>query len=154
MINKKIEQKGLEYCYDNNELYCIIVRSNFDSNTITFFTPNDFSQQFGCLTHKKGAIVKPHLHLYKKREVFYTLEVLLIRKGKVKINFYDLQKKYLFSEILSQDDSILLCRGGHGLEIIEDACMIKVKQGPFLGEDDKCRFKGIERIGQHLSANL
>ena len=67
-----------------------------------------------------------------------------MRKGKVKVNFYDLEKEYVFSEIIGQDDFILLCAGGHGFEIIEDTCMIEVKQGPFMGEDDKHRFKGIE----------
>lgn len=144
MLNKETKQKGLEFCYNNDELYCIIVRDSFDSETINFFTPDNFSQQLGYLPHKKNAIIKPHVHLYTKREVFYTQEVLFIKKGKVKVNFYDLDKKYAFSENIGQGDFILLCGGGHGFEIIEDACMIEIKQGPFLGKDDKLRFKGIE----------
>lgn len=144
MINKEVKQEGLEFCYNNDELYCIIVRSGYHSKTVAFFTPDNFSQQVGYLPHKKNTIIKPHVHLHNKREVFYTQEVLFIKKGKVKANFYDLNKEYVFSEIIEQDDFILLCNGGHGFEIIEDTCMIEIKQGPFLGEDDKYRFKGIE----------
>jgi len=144
MVSKEIREKGLEYCYNNNKLYCIVVRSDFDSETIYFFTPDNFSQQLGYLPHKKNSVIKPHMHLHNKREVFYTQEVLFVKKGKVKVNFYDLDEEYVFSEIIKQDDFILLCAGGHGFEIIEDACMIEVKQGPFLGEDDKYKFEGIE----------
>jgi hypothetical protein len=144
VVNKEVKQEGLEFCYNDHELYCIIVCSSFDSETITFFTPDSFSQQLGYLPHKKNAIIKPHIHLHNKREVFYTQEVLFIKRGKVKVNFYDLDKKYVFSEFLECGDFILLCGGGHGFEIIEDACMIEIKQGPFLGKDDKHRFKGIE----------
>jgi len=144
VVSKLEKQKGLEFCYDNDELYCIIIRAGFESETVTFFTPDNFSQQLGYLPHKKNAIIKPHIHLYNKREVFYTQEVLFIKKGKVKVNFYDSDKKYRFSGFIECGDFILLCNGGHGFEIIEDACMIEVKQGPFLGKDDKQRFKGIE----------
>lgn len=146
MVNKEICQEGLEYCRNNGELYCIIMRSSFNSSAIAFFTPDNFSQQFGYLPHKKNAVIKPHVHLSKKREVFYTQEVLFIKKGRVKVNFYDSAEKYVFSEIIKDGDFILLCGGGHGFEVVEDTVMIEIKQGPFLGKDDKRRFKGIEQI--------
>jgi hypothetical protein len=145
MVNKEVRQKGLEFCYNNGELYCIIIRSGFNSEAVTFFTPNNFSQQLGYLPHKKNTIIKPHVHLHKKREVFYTQEVLFIKEGKVKVNFYDSNEKHVFSEIIERGDFVLLCGGGHGFEIIEDSRMVEIKQGPFLGEDDKRRFRGIEQ---------
>jgi mannose-6-phosphate isomerase-like protein (cupin superfamily) len=147
VVNKEVRQEGLEYCYNNSELYCIIIRSGFNNESVAFFTPDNFSQQIGYLPHKKNAIIKPHVHLHSKREVYYTQEVLFIKEGKVKVNFYDLDEKYLFSEIIMKGDFILLCGGGHGFEIIEDTRMIEIKQGPFLGEDDKRRFEGIEQSG-------
>jgi mannose-6-phosphate isomerase-like protein (cupin superfamily) len=144
VADKRVKQEGLEFCYNDDELYCIIIRDSFSSETIVFFTPDNFSQQLGFLPHKKNAVIKPHMHLYNKREVFYTQEVLFIKSGKVKVNFYDSDEKYVFSEIVEQGDFILLCGGGHGFEMIEDTRMIEIKQGPFQGEDDKRRFKGIE----------
>lgn len=40
---------------------------------------------------------------------------------------------------------ILLAYGGHGFEALEDLEMIEVKQGPYVGEQDKIRFVGIEK---------
>lgn len=47
MVNKKVKQEGLEFCYNNDELQCIAIRDSFDSETINYFTPDNFSQKFG-----------------------------------------------------------------------------------------------------------
>jgi hypothetical protein len=39
---------------------------------------------------------------------------------------------------------ILLIQGGHGFEVIEEVEMIEVKQGPYVGDQDKTRFVGID----------
>ena len=66
-----------------------------------------------------------------------------IKKGKVKINFFDEHKKYLENRILKTGDVILLVSGGHDFEMLEDTEMIEVKQGPYAGEADKECFEGI-----------
>jgi hypothetical protein len=142
---KETPEEGLEYIYHNGELYALILRNNFKSESITFFTPDSLSQQLGYLPHKKGNIINPHRHNINKREILYTQEVLFLKQGKVKVNFYDSNHSYVGTEIVSQGDVILLCGGGHGFEIIEDSIMIEVKQGPYVGIDDKVRFNGIER---------
>lgn len=131
--------------YYKEELYCVILRDNYKNDSITFFTPDTFSQQLGFLPHKKGNIIKPHKHRISKREIMYTQEVLLIKSGAVKVNFYDKTHTLTGSEILKSGDVILLCGGGHGFEILEDTIMIEIKQGPYVGEDDKERFKGVEK---------
>ena len=35
---------------------------------------------------------------------------------------------------------ILLASGGHDIEVLEEIEMIEVKQGPYVGEQDKLRF--------------
>jgi hypothetical protein len=66
--------------------------------------------------------------------------VLFIKSGKVRVDFYDDDKNYLESRILEKGDVILLAAGGHGFEMIENAEMIEVKQGPYCGDEDKVRF--------------
>ena len=39
---------------------------------------------------------------------------------------------------------ILLIQGGHGFEVLEEVEMIEVKQGPYVGEQDKTCFVGID----------
>lgn len=128
----------------NNELLAIIVRNNFAKDGTSFFTPNDFSQQFAFMKHSEGKIIQPHVHNPVKREVHFTKEVLFIKKGRLRVDFYDDFKNYLESRILSIGDVILLSTGGHGFTVIEDLEMFEVKQGPYAGDQDKTRFEGID----------
>jgi len=82
----------------------------------------------------------PHVHNLVPREIKYTQEVLFVRRGKVKVDFYSKHKQHIGSRILSQGDVILLASGGHGFEMLEETEMIEVKQGPYLGVDDKEHF--------------
>lgn len=141
---KEIKSEELEYLYHEGELYCILLRDSYVSNSISFFTPDSLSQQLGYLPHKKGNIIKPHRHNINKREILYTQEVLFIKKGCVRVNFYKDETTFVASEIIKDGDIILLCGGGHGFEILEDTVMIEVKQGPYVGVDDKVRFEGVE----------
>ena len=92
----------------------------------------------------KDYVIAPHLHNTIIREVEYTHEVLFIKSGKVRVDFYDESKTYLESRILKQGDVILLAQGGHGFEMLEETEMIEVKQGPYLENKDKSRFFPVE----------
>lgn len=124
----------------NDELLAIIVRDNFSTPGITFFTANELSQQLAYMQHPEGKIIEPHIHKPVRREVLYTQEVLFIKEGKLKVDFYDDDQTYLESKYLLKGDVILLIKGGHGFEVMENLKMIEVKQGPFAGENDKVRF--------------
>lgn len=134
----------IEEFIHNGELLAIIIKNDFSKDGISFFTPNDFSQQLAFMRHPKGKIIPPHVHNSVKREVHYTKEVLIIKKGRLRVDFYDDCKNYLESRILSTGDVILLSTGGHGFIVLEDLEMIEVKQGPYAGEMDKTRFDGID----------
>jgi mannose-6-phosphate isomerase-like protein (cupin superfamily) len=126
--------------FEGNNL-AIIVYNEFKSDGIHFFTNNDSTQQLAYMNHKSGKIIEPHVHNSIKREILTTNEVLLIKKGKLKVDFYSQQQMYLESRILTKGDVILLLNGGHGFHVLEDLEMFEVKQGPYLGELDKIRFK-------------
>jgi hypothetical protein len=64
----------------------------------------------------------------------YTQEVLFIKRGKLRVDFYSDRQEYLDSRILESGDVILLITGGHGFEVLEEIEMIEVKQGPYVGE--------------------
>ena len=127
----------------NNQLLAIIVSHRFKKNGIHFFTPDDLSQQLAYMHHPTGKLIEPHVHNSVPREVHYTQEVLFIKKGKLRVDFYNRQQQYLESRILESGDVILLITGGHGFEVLEEIEMIEVKQGPYIGEHDKTRFMGI-----------
>lgn len=124
-----------------DRIIAIIVRSHFKQEGIHFFTPDDFSQQLAYMNRPDGYVIAPHVHNKLQREVFYTQEVLFIRRGKVKIDLYDDDRRCIETRILETGDVILLASGGHGFEMLEPTEMIEVKQGPFAGEQDKTRFE-------------
>ncbi len=124
----------------NDTILSVIIRENYRSEGIEFFTPDDFSQQLGYMNRKKGYAIPPHRHNLVERKVTLTQEVLYIKSGKVRVDFYDDNQAYLESRVLNKGDVILLATGGHGFEMLEDSEMIEVKQGPYVGEEDKVRF--------------
>lgn len=129
--------ENIEKISEGNKVFAIILRKEFDEPGANFFTPNEFSQQLGMLIHKRGKIIKKHRHKLIKREIFRTQEVLLLLKGKLKIDLYNSEAKKLKSVILNPGDSILLAQGGHSVEILEDSKIIEVKQGPYSGLEEK-----------------
>ena len=126
-------------------LLAIIVRASFDKPGLHFFTPNDFSQQLAYMHHPAGKIIEPHVHNPVPRAVHTTQEVLVVRRGKLRVDFYDGAQKYLKSRVLGAGDIILLAAAGHGFEALEDLEMIEVKQGPYAGDKDKTRFQSIAK---------
>lgn len=124
----------------NDELYAIIVRAGFSEPGIHFFTENDLSQQLAFMKHPAGKIIQPHIHNPVTREVHYTQEVLVIRSGKLRVDFFDEDQIYFESYLLGANDVILLIKGGHGFEVLEELEMFEVKQGPYAGDQDKTRF--------------
>ena len=122
------------------ELFAIIVKKNnqFKNSGVNFATKNSNPLQLGFLKHKKGHIIKSHLHIKRVRKVKYLSECLIIKKGKIKVSFYDDKKRNIKKDkILKKDDIIMLFKGGHGFKIIEDAEIIEVKQGPYTKSKDK-----------------
>ena len=125
------------------QILAVLLRADYHSQGIEFFSPDDFSQQLGYMNRPQGYVIPPHVHNPISREVQYTKEVLFIKSGKVRVDFYDDDMSYLESRILRQGDVLLLAHGGHGFEILEPTEMIEVKQGPYAGDEDKTRFIGI-----------
>jgi hypothetical protein len=114
--------------------FAIILRSSFQERGIHFFTPGDFSQQLGYMRHPAGHVIEPHVHNPVQRAVHFTREVLFLRRGRLRVDFYTDAGLYLESRELGAGDVILLA---------EEVEMVEVKQGPYVGDADKTRFKGI-----------
>ena len=127
----------------HSQLLALIISHRFQEPGIHFFTPDEFSQQLAYMHHPAGKVILPHVHNPVIREVQYTQETLFIKKGRMRVDFYNEQQQYLASHILETGDVVLLVAGGHGFEVLDEIEMIEVKQGPYVGEQDKTRFVGI-----------
>jgi len=134
--------KDIESIKSAEGLLALIIYDSFKKKGIHFFTPPELSQQVAYMQHEKGKAIQAHIHNPVPREVSYTQEVLFIKAGKLRVDFYNKSKDYLESRTLGPGDVILLATGGHGFEVLEDLEMIEVKQGPYVGENDKIRFDG------------
>ena len=133
----------IEKIEHNGEMLALIVRDEYRKPGISFFTPNDLSQQLAYMEHPAGKTIDPHVHNPVHRTVAYTQETLFIKSGKLRVDFFDDLQNYLESRELLAGDVVLLVKGGHGFEVLEDLQMIEVKQGPYAGDQDKTRFVGI-----------
>ena len=128
--------------FDGTDL-AIILRSGMREPGIQFFTPPDYSQQLGCMRHPPGHVIEPHVHNPVSRAVHFTQEALFLRRGRLRVDFYNDAGGYLESRELQPGDVILLIRGGHGFEVLEEIEMVEVKQGPYVGDADKTRIKAV-----------
>lgn len=133
----------IENINNAGQTLAILLRESYRDEGIKFFTSDDFTQQLAYMNRPLGHIIAPHIHNSVPRQVEFTKEVLFIKSGKVRIDFYDNDQNYLESRILCKGDVILLAHGGHGFEMLEESEIIEVKQGPYAGELDKTRFKPI-----------
>jgi mannose-6-phosphate isomerase-like protein (cupin superfamily) len=127
----------------SGEELALILRRSFKRDGIQFLTANDYSQQLGYMNRPAGYTIPPHVHNAVAREVRFTKEVLFVKSGRVRVDFYSDAQAYIESTILEAGDVILLAFGGHGFEMLEPTEMIEVKQGPYVGEQDKTRFTAV-----------
>lgn len=133
----------IENIIHNNKILAIIIRSSYSRDGIEFFTPNDFSQQLAYMKRPENYCIQAHKHNSVPRNVTHTQEVLFIKSGEIRVDFYDHNQIYLQSRILTTGDVILFASGGHGLKMLTETEIVEVKQGPYAGDDDKTRFDGI-----------
>jgi mannose-6-phosphate isomerase-like protein (cupin superfamily) len=131
----KVEHNGIEFG--------AIVRSTYHNSGIGFFSGENDGLQLGYMNRPDDYTIAPHTHNKVKREVYFTEEILFIRSGMVRVDFYDDNQQYIESYIVRSGDIVILKAGGHGFKVIERADIFEVKQGPYLGAQDKVRFNPI-----------
>jgi hypothetical protein len=123
------------------KLIAVIIPHDFHRDGIEFFTPNEFSQQLGYMKHPAGHKIQAHAHKLVARKIHYTHETLLVKSGRIRIDLFTDDKKFIKSEDLVGGDVILLAAGGHGLVFLADSEVIEIKQGPYFSKDsDKENF--------------
>lgn len=134
----------IEHILQGTTELAIIVRASYVREGITFLTPNEYSQQLGYMNRRAGYRIPAHIHNSVPRAVTFTREVLFVKSGKLRVDFYGDDREYVESCILNAGDVVLLASGGHGFEMLEDTEMIEVKQGPYAGDQDKTVLESVE----------
>lgn len=132
----------IEKIEHNGEMIAVIVYKDYHRDGISFITNEESILQLGYISHPTGYQVKAHTHKPVFRHTNGTQEVLFVKSGVIKIDFYAANKAYLKSRELSSGDMVLLTGGGHGITMLETATMIEIKNGPYVEDADKDRFEG------------
>lgn len=141
----------LKQIFHENKLIAFIIQNDYTNDGIKFFTDNDSAQQIGYMKHPKSTVIKAHVHNVIKREVSVTQEVLILKKGQMRLDLYSDDKRYIESVVMNAGDIVFLASGGHGIKCLDEVEMIEVKQGPYLGEADKVRFPEISDLEVKIS---
>ena len=124
----------------DGELLAYVIRSSFSSNVTSFITPPEQSFQVGFVVYPEGGEIRNHSHRAIERHISNTSEVLVIRKGRCEIDIFDNDRKLVSSLELKTGDVMVMVSGGHGFRMLEDTVLLEIKQGPYLGIEEKERF--------------
>jgi len=117
-----------------------IVRASLAPSATTFLTPPEFTQQVGFVVYPKGGEIARHNHVRIERNIDRTSEVLVVRSGRCELDIYDDDKSLVTTRILAQGDVMIMVGGGHGFRMLEDTVLLEVKQGPYMGREEKVLF--------------
>ncbi len=108
---------------------------------LEFFTPNELTLQMGYMKYPTGYRILPHVHKYVPRQIGYTLEAVMVKSGKVRVDLYTDDKVFIRNIDLVRGDVILFVSGGHGFQFLEEGELVEIKQGPYVSQDiDKEKF--------------
>lgn len=130
----------IEWIKDGDKILSLIIRANFSPEKTSFVTPENFIQQAGFVVYPREGVIANHIHKPLHREIIGTPETLLIRKGKVKVHFFNNARELKGEAIIEAGDILMLVSGGHGFTMLEDSILFEIKQGPYTGLDEKERF--------------
>lgn len=128
--------------WDGSEgLLALVISHAFSEPGVTFFTDPDAAQQLAYIQHPAGHVVAAHTHYPVPRTISRTQEVLLVRRGRMVIDFYTSGQALVCSREVGAGDVVALLGGGHGMTVLDDVELFEVKQGPYLSrERDKLTF--------------
>jgi hypothetical protein len=117
-----------------------IIRASFLPDETTFLTPPDYKQQVGYIVYPAGGEIERHVHRPLERNLVGTSEVLVVKRGRCEIDIYNDEGELVATRELRKGDVMLMVGGGHGFRMLEKTVFLEIKQGPYLGIDEKERF--------------
>lgn len=110
-----------------------------------FHTTPEAQLQLATMSRPKGYVVKAHKHEGGARTVWQTQEVLVVVRGRLQITIYDRDGTFHSVVHVGDGEAILLVDGGHAVTVVEESVFFEIKQGPFLGKDDKVQIGVYEQ---------
>ena len=125
---------------EDGELLAYVVRASFSTAITSFITPPEHSFQVGFVAYPVGGEIQSHCNRTIKRSISNTSEVLIVREGRCEIDIFDNDRKLAATLELQPGDVMVMVAGGHGFRMLENTVLLEIKQGPYLGIEEKERF--------------
>ncbi len=133
-------EPGIECIQHNGATLALVVRRNVQSAATRFFSTNEMNLQIGHIVYAAGTEIPRHYHNPVERTLKGTSEVLVVQQGRCIADFFDNERRLVASTELAEGDVLLLNGGAHGFRVLEDLRLLEVKQGPYVGPEEKTRF--------------
>ena len=133
-------KNSIHNIFVENINFGFIIYNDYKSDETNFMTDSELPLQFAHMSFKKNETIQAHEHNTFKREVSNINEVLIVKSGSIRVNFFN-KKVKVHDEIINKGDIIFLQDGGHSFEFLEDSRIFEIKNGPYFGEiKDKVKF--------------
>lgn len=89
--------------------------------------------QVSALHLLSGRKINAHKHLPTIRHTTGTQECWVILAGSVSVRLFDVDTEQIDDFVLSGGTCLTIYRGGHALEVLNDAIIVEIKNGPYYG---------------------
>lgn len=132
--------EGVEHITWHGRTLATLVRAELRPRETTFVTSDDQTQQVGFVVYPAGGEIPRHSHRPLERHIAGTGEVLVVRAGRCELDVYSEERDLVATRELAAGDVAILVAGGHGFRMVEDTVLLEVKQGPYVGIEEKERF--------------
>ncbi len=125
--------------YSNSEknlLLHIIFRKIDFKKRQDIISPLEFIQ-VASLQLSKDQTFKAHMHKWKNKKIekLIAQESWVVIQGKVKVQYYDINKNFLKDYILTPGDCTITLYGGHNYTSLTDETLVyEFKTGPYDGQ--------------------
>jgi hypothetical protein len=140
MFSRRSPMELIEHISWDAKPLAYIIRSELIPDKTTFLTPPDFKLQVGFVSYPANGEIPPHSHVPIERHLLGTSEVLVLKKGRCLVDLYNSERVLVDTKELRTGDVLLIVGGGHGFRMCEDTVFLEIKQGPYLGQEEKERF--------------
>jgi hypothetical protein len=122
---------------DGDSVVAVVVQGQCSEPGVHFFSPPDLSQQIGFQIRRAGERVPLHEHQPHLNSTNKLAEVLIVKRGEMKVTLYTSAGTLLHEVILRDGEMILLESGAHEVQFIGETELYEIKQGPYNGQSEK-----------------
>ena len=130
----------------NNLIYAKIIRASYQSKDMEFFTDSNDEIQIGYITYAKNHKTGAHYHNHLNKHTNKTDEILIVKNGSARVDFYDLKWQYIVSSEIFEGDILIIHQGGHNIIFYEDTRVLAIKSGVYEKEHSKTRIIGTNNL--------